>query len=178
MGCAIFGSSGVSIQCGVHLRGASCKSLIAKGTDTSSIAHRIGHILQVALSKVPRPEPCSVFARDFPPRHSRSGANDFARLTAGRPGRRQFRESTVHSCGLHPLATHGRSFPPFKTTLSSPAPVNRTRICTILRTIRSEGSGAGEYATGVRHSYSLLATQCAHTMPIGWVPKCSNREAR
>ena len=48
---AILWSSGIPIKCGVLLAEShhlSCKSLIAKGSDSSSIAGRIGHLLQVA----------------------------------------------------------------------------------------------------------------------------------
>jgi hypothetical protein len=47
----ILGSNGSPLQRGIPLAEShqpSCKSLIAKGTDTSSIAGRIGHLLQVA----------------------------------------------------------------------------------------------------------------------------------
>src|ERR1017187_2817549 len=47
----ILGSNGSPLQRGIpHAKShqPSCKSLIAKGTDTSSIAGRIGHRLQVA----------------------------------------------------------------------------------------------------------------------------------
>jgi len=50
-GRVILWSSGSPVQSGIPLAEShqpSCKSLIAKGTDSSSIAGRIGHFLQVA----------------------------------------------------------------------------------------------------------------------------------
>src|ERR1022692_822352 len=51
LGHVILWSSGSPVQSGIPLAEShqpSCRSLIAKGTDSSSIAGRVGHVLQVA----------------------------------------------------------------------------------------------------------------------------------
>ncbi len=73
-GRVILWSSGSPVQFGIRLAEShqpSCKSLIAKGIDSSSIADRIGHFLQVAPIESAAARTLFRSARDFQPRHSR-----------------------------------------------------------------------------------------------------------
>ena len=69
-GRVILWSSGSPVQSGISLAEShqlSCNSFIAKGIDSSSIANRIGHFLQVAPYRKCRGARFLSVVREFPP---------------------------------------------------------------------------------------------------------------
>src|ERR1035438_2449976 len=74
LGHVILWSSGSPVQTGIPLAEShqpSCKSLIAKDIDSSSIAGRIGHVLQVAPIESAAARVFFPLCENFRPRRSR-----------------------------------------------------------------------------------------------------------